>query len=61
MAQLTARSVEIYENGELIPAIMVYDFENNYTLFVDAKNHGVRLDAKYKCDNEPQEIKTKEI
>ena len=61
MAQLTSRAVEIYENNELIPAIMVSDFENNYTLFVDAKNHGVRLDANYKCDNDSPEIKTKEL
>ena len=61
MAHLSAEAVEIYENGELIPAIMVYDFKNNYTLFVDAKNHGVRLDADYKCDNNSPEIKTKEL
>ena len=61
MAQLTAEAVEIYENGELIPAIMVYDFENDYTMFVDAKYRGVRLDAKYKQDNNNQKIKTKEI
>lgn len=61
MTQLTAKAVEIYENNELIPAIMVYDFKNNYTLFVDAKNHGVRLDANYKCDNNSPEIKTKKL
>lgn len=61
MAQLTAEAVEIYENGELIPAIMVSDFENNYTMFVDAKHHGIRLDAKYKIDNNSPKIKTKEI
>ena len=61
MGQLTAEAVEIYENNELIPAIMVFDLENDYTLFVDAKNHSIRFDAKYKHDNNSQKIKTKEI
>ena len=61
MAQLTAEAVEIYENNELIPAIMVSDFENDYTLFIDAKNHSIRFDANYKFNNNNQKIKTKEI
>ena len=60
MAQLTAEAVEIYENNKLIPAIMVSDFENDYTIFIDI-NHNCRFDTNYKSNRNSIIVKTKKI